>query len=1247
MRRLLKRYIAFCMVLLMTILSFHIDALAADQYKGGIVIEDDTPKVVEEGLMPSTGDVKAAVLMVEFQDVKASVTKDSVRNTMFGESNSMNSYYKTSSYGKLNVSGDVYDWYEAPYNREYYEDNTREYPPNEYLFRDVIAAMDSQVDFSQYDSDNDGYVDMVYLVYAGEDEGYQSLWWAYMDELLADVEVDGKKITQYVIMPENFGYLTAAHETGHAMGLQDYYDTVQNMYGGQAYYGTNTLMCTSDGDLDVLSKWMLGWLQPQIVTQDKSISLRPSNEYPDAAVIKSKVAGGEDVFFIAEYRTATNNNANLINGGVSVFRVNAKIDSETGTYKYDVSSDEVRLIENVAIDVTDGYVMGTTKEPTSYIVQENDGNVKYSPTGITVDNVSIGANVASMDVAYQSITANYNLSCKKVVTLADSRILYTLVFPVGVNYVGGDLIATDGISEVPTRVARDNYSDSLNKNEYHIYSMEAVKPNTTYTIDIPAGAFMAFDGSLSKAEKLQVTTSPYGNDKEYLKPFGDNALVSDCLPFENGGFVYFTNESGSIYMKTVDASGNSGSKLLYTMKNYTSNGVIWYWSIVVQACQLEDGSYVVTARDQSNNAIVKVTADGRVVYSNEMTLAENTCLSAIGNEALIGINTEGKFVKLTQNNQIMVLTNCDIPTNINAPLVQLEDKYAVLADMSTGVYIFDSNLKLVTNMPTQNFYTGVDIVNGNLVTFEGQYDADNEITSRYACIYDAKGNLIERGLIGSFGSNQAGYGNTYVCDYGYVFVGEKTITLDTGDGFATGSPIGHIVVTDKNYKVLYEYSMDYNGTGNGDSITSVAELNNETIVVSTAWCDYVLKAPTKADQHSHSYGNDNVCDICGYTKLANEGGSSSITIQPGVVPSVNVYYRTHIQTYGWEGEAGKISTWKKNGEMSGTSGKSKRLEGIEIEVASAEAGKDVDLGIQYTTHCQSYGWLPWSVSGEMSGTSGEAKRLEAIKIQLTGADADKYDVYYRVHAQSYGWLGWAKNGEPSGTAGYGKRLEGIQIVVVKKGESLNEKMGGITSKKTEAYVAKSGSSPVLGQASTDALNPVINGADAPYVMYKTHVQSFGWQKWVYNGTMSGTSGKSKRLEGINIKLSNAPYEGDIVYTTHVQKYGWKDGKPDADQSNWKKNGEMSGTSGEAKRLEAICINLTGEMAEHYDVYYRVHAQTFGWLGWAKNGEESGTAGYAKRLEGIQIVLVEKGGEAPGKTYGGITSKDARAYIEKK
>ena len=144
----------------------------------------------------------------------------------------------------------------------------------------------------------------------------------------------------------------------------------------------------------------------------------------------------------------------------------------------------------------------------------------------------------------------------------------------------------------------------------------------------------------------------------------------------------------------------------------------------------------------------------------------------------------------------------------------------------------------------------------------------------------------------------------------------------------------------------------------------------------------------------------------------------------------------------------------------------------------------------------------------------------------------------------------------------------------------------------------------------------------PSVSYRTHVQTYGWQGWKKNGAMSGTSGQSKRLEGIIIKLSNLPYSGGIMYRTHVQTYGWQ---------GWKKNGQMSGTSGQAKRLEGIQIRLTGEMAKHYDVYYRVHAQTYGWLGWAKNGTMAGTSGLAKRLEGINIVLVPKGGKAPGST----------------
>ena len=77
--------------------------------------------------------------------------------------------------------------------------------------------------------------------------------------------------------------------------------------------------------------------------------------------------------------------------------------------------------------------------------------------------------------------------------------------------------------------------------------------------------------------------------------------------------------------------------------------------------------------------------------------------------------------------------------------------------------------------------------------------------------------------------------------------------------------------------------------------------------------------------------------------------------------------------------------------------------------------------------------------------------------------------------------------------------------------------------------------------------------------------------------------------------------------------------------------KIMGTVGKSKAIEAVSIKLTGTIAESYDVYYRVHAQDFGWLGWAKNGEDAGSQGYAKHVEAIQIQLVKKDGTAPGNT----------------
>ena len=156
------------------------------------------------------------------------------------------------------------------------------------------------------------------------------------------------------------------------------------------------------------------------------------------------------------------------------------------------------------------------------------------------------------------------------------------------------------------------------------------------------------------------------------------------------------------------------------------------------------------------------------------------------------------------------------------------------------------------------------------------------------------------------------------------------------------------------------------------------------------------------------------------------------------------------------------------------------------------------------------------------------------------------------------------------------------------------------------------------------------------VSYETHVQNVGWQSAVYNGATSGTTGRSLRLEGITVSLGSAitdAYQGGVQYRTHIQNIGW--------ESGWKSNGAVSGTTGRSLRLEAIQIRLTGEVANQYDVYYRVHAQNIGWMGWAKNGESAGTAGYSYRLEAIQIKLVKKGSAAPGSTSNAF--RDANAY----
>lgn len=304
---------------------------------------------------------------------------------------------------------------------------------------------------------------------------------------------------------------------------------------------------------------------------------------------------------------------------------------------------------------------------------------------------------------------------------------------------------------------------------------------------------------------------------------------------------------------------------------------------------------------------------------------------------------------------------------------------------------------------------------------------------------------------------------------------------------------------------------------------------------------------------------------------------------------------SHIQTYG--DTAGRITyTGGYPTLVLGTRGQAKRLEEIAVKLRN---NTGYSGGITYQAYRQTYEWTDWVSDGQRAGTHGQAKRLEGIRIRLTGELAKHYDVRYRVHIQTYGdQQGWVYNGAYAGTRNLGKRLEELQVQIVPK-ESKN------ASTKEES------------------------------VSYRVHRQTYGWEPLdVSDGTVSGTTGQAKRLEGIQISLSGK-YSGSVNYQTQVQTYGW---------NGWKSDGVTAGTTGQAKRLEAIQMYLTGEVANYYDIYYRVHAQSYGWMNWAANGQKAGTTGLAKRLEAIQIVLVKKTDEAPGATYNGVTSATPACYV---
>ena len=142
------------------------------------------------------------------------------------------------------------------------------------------------------------------------------------------------------------------------------------------------------------------------------------------------------------------------------------------------------------------------------------------------------------------------------------------------------------------------------------------------------------------------------------------------------------------------------------------------------------------------------------------------------------------------------------------------------------------------------------------------------------------------------------------------------------------------------------------------------------------------------------------------------------------------------------------------------------------------------------------------------------------------------------------------------------------------------------------------------------INPIIYASNSNgSVRYQVHLQDRGWVNTVYDGNVAGTTGEARRMEAIAIAISGI--DGSLSYKVHVQDYGWLGSVTE---------GIIAGTTGQSKRMEAIIINLDNSS---YNIKYRVHVQDYGWMNWVTNGQVAGTTGQSRRIEAIQIAIEKK------------------------
>ena len=269
---------------------------------------------------------RGLVILVNFADVAFETEKAEMDSMLTGEDYNRNysytyrgrtynvnskgsarQYFYDSSHGQYNPQFDVVGPVTISNNHSYYGKNNsagQDSKP-EYMIEEAckLADIEFEVDFTQYDNDNDGYVDFVFVVYAGfgeADGGASTTIWPHSWNLLAagtQCKVDGKTVDLYACGNEldyyskkHTGIGTFCHEFSHVLGLPDLYVTNNASHNTLNEwdimdYGPYNNEGNTPPAYSAYERFFLGWLQPRLITEPENITLEEINSSNTALMI--------------------------------------------------------------------------------------------------------------------------------------------------------------------------------------------------------------------------------------------------------------------------------------------------------------------------------------------------------------------------------------------------------------------------------------------------------------------------------------------------------------------------------------------------------------------------------------------------------------------------------------------------------------------------------------------------------------------------------------------------------------------------------------------------------------------------------------------------------------------------------------------------------------------------------------------------------------------------------------------------